>query len=804
MAAAGLATAGLQVSASPPAESTCPRQDIRFYKNWKFHQGDADGAETPAFPDGDWTTVSLPHAVKIEDSLSPSGPAGYNGICWYRNSFTPEPSYRGKKVFIEIQGAMQVTDLWINGTQKTTFRGGYTPFMLDITGDLKFGQTNVIALRLDSRANAEVPPGTKVPDFMYYGGLYRNVFLHVTDPLHVTDELFANVEAGGGVFVTYPSVSAASATVDVKTHVVNEYDTARTCNLTTVLSTSGGQQVGTLTTTGSLDPGASHTFTQTFTVTHPKLWHPDHPDLYRVSSQVFDGTRFADAVQTTIGIRTIKFSKANGFEINGSRYMFHGADRHMEYPFVGNAVPPSGQYRDALCMKEGGLNFVRLSHYIQPEEFVEACDKLGILTMASIPGWQFKSTNANFVANTIRDIRTMVRWYRNHPSVIAWEVLHNESYDPVDQIRSYVATAHQEYPGNQMYACGEEKISSNKSDGIVDLLINSTQHGVRDYTKSWPLAISESADCEYGCTRGTSRRGRADQDAGMWEQTRNHIETLQLDRSEPWLSGDAVWSMFDYAGYERHPYSRCGIADVYRLPKISYYFHQSQRDPSVVLPGVDSGPMVHIAKCWSPASAKVPLRVFSNCESVRLYLNGTMVAQQTPDRVMPDFAEPLPVDHLLHAPFSFITVDYQPGTLRAEGIIGGVVKATHEIRTPEAPSKMTVRIDTAGSPLLADGADLAFVYASVVDRNGTLITTATNPVRFNVTGGTIVGPNPQPAVAGIAVILVRTQTSAGAIHVTADTEGLASDSASVTSVPYVDPPCAATGTASQPQAPPTR
>jgi beta-galactosidase len=424
--------------------------------------------------------------------------------------------------------------------------------------------------------------------------------------------------------------------------------------------------------------------------------------------------------------------------------------------------------------------------------------------MPSIPGWQFSSTNATFVDNTLRDIRTMVRWYRNHPSVIAWEVLHNESYDPVDQIKAYNTTAHQEYPGNQMYTCGEEKYACDESYGIVDLLINSTQHDVRGYTKSWPMAISESADCEYGCTSGTSRRGRPDQDSGMWEQARNHIETLNLDRGMPWLTGDAVWSMFDYAGYERTPYSRCGISDVYRMPKISYYFHQSQRDPSVIIPGVNSGPMVYIAKYWTPRYTNLPVRVFSNCDSVCLYLNGTLVAEQAPDLVMQGFDKPLPVDRLLHAPFTFSTVGYQPGTLSAEGRIGGAVKATHEVRTPGTASKISVQIDTAGLPFLADGADVAFVYASVLDQNGTLVTTANNSIQFSVTGGTILGPSPQPAAAGIAVILLQTKTTAGEITVTAGSRGLTSGSASVTSVPYVDPSCVEAGTVFQPKAPSTQ
>ena len=199
--AAGLTIGGIPWVAAATIDAACPRQDIRFYQNWKFCLGDATGAEELTFSDNAWATVSLPHTVKLEDKLSSRGPAGYKGICWYRNSFTPDASYRGKKVFLEIQGAMQVADVWINGVKKTTFYGGYTPFRCRYTSDLEFGQINVIALRLDSRANSQVPPGTKVPDFMYFGGLYRNVFLARHGPPSCNRRAVRQCgKAGGGVF----------------------------------------------------------------------------------------------------------------------------------------------------------------------------------------------------------------------------------------------------------------------------------------------------------------------------------------------------------------------------------------------------------------------------------------------------------------------------------------------------------------------------------------------------------------------------------------------------------------------------
>ena len=750
-------------------------QDIRFSDTWKFYKGDVANAQLNSFADSSWTTVCLPHTVNIEKLFAVGQNSYYLGYCWYRKTFTPDALFKGKKVFVEFEAAMQTALVYVNGTLVTTHLGGYTPFVLDITNAIQIGAPNVIAVQLDNSYSANFSPGKNIPDFCYFGGLYRNVTLHLTDSLHVTNALFANVVGGGGIFVTYPSVSTASATVQIKTHVLNECTSTKNAVVTTTLLAADGSSAGTASSNLSLAANTSNTFTQTITVANPKLWHPDSPNLYTVLTQVYDNTRLVDTMQTTVGIRTIQFSRS-GFFINGQRYIFRGTNRHQSLPYIGNALPNSGQYRDALRLKEYGFDFVRMSHYVQPQAFVGACDKLGILSEGCLPGWQYTSTSTAFVNSSIADVRTMVRYYRNNPSVITYEVVHNESNDAAAYCTQANTAAHEEYPGDQMYSCGE-----NSSTAINIFTPTSQANGrVTGASNSRPVILSEYGDWDYGGATSTSRVNRSQGEAPMLAQAKNHIESLNTDRSLTWLAGDALWSLFDYETcYGSYPLTSSGTIDVFRIPKFSAQFFKSQRDPAVIIPNVVSGPMVYIASHWTSASRRDSLRVYSNCDSVSLYLNGTIVgAIKGPDRTTS-------TTYLVHPPFSFTIPAFTSGTLRAEGKIAGIVRAVHQVKTPGTAKAVSITIDTANMRLVADGSDIALVYASVVDSNGTVLPTDSTPITFTLAGGApadFIGNNPMTAQGGIATILLHTRTTQGLITITASATGLTSGTASVTSV----------------------
>jgi hypothetical protein len=314
----------------------------------------------------------------------------------------------------------------------------------------------------------------------------------------------------------------------------------------------------------------------------------------------------------------------------------------------------------------------------------------------------------------------------------------------------------------------------------MDIYQAAVQQGGRTYASAKPQAISEYGHWEYGgFTYGgtSSNQPRGIGEAGMLQLASNQTDAMNLDHALSWLSVDALWVYNETFGFDSYHNSLCGggIVDVFRIPKFGYYFYQSQRDPSVVVPGIGSGPMVYIANFYTPSSP-LTVRVFSNCTQVRLTQNSTVIGTKSPDVMA----------NIEHPPFTFTLPSFANGTLLAEGLISGVVKATHLVKTPGAAACIALRLDTANTPLIADGADLAIAYASIVDANGTVVPAAVNPVTFTVNGpGKIISGdgNPTAAVAGIASVYVQTQyNTPGAIIVTASAAGLCSGSDTIKSV----------------------
>jgi beta-galactosidase len=425
-------------------------------------------------------------------------------------------------------------------------------------------------------------------------------------------------------------------------------------------------------------------------------------------------------------------------------------------------------------MKQYGFNFVRMSHYVQSHGYVDACDKYGILGMACMPGWQYNAGTTDFTNNCVAVVREMVRYYRNHPSIVVWETSLNEASYTDAWAQTINAAAHQEFPGNQMFTCGWQTSQFDVYDA-------SSQGNVRTTTDTRPVICCEYADWDMGCVYQTpiigcqDRVARSDGDVALLRQATNDAAQLSINRGLSWLAGDALWSAYDYQTWNMEPLTTSGVLDIFRLPKYSAWFYRSQRSPGDTLGPVKAGPMVFIASSWMPGSAN-PVTVFSNCDKVSLYLNNTLVATNSP-------ASGTNLEHPL---FSF-SVPFQSGTLRADGLIGGVVRATHSVSTPGTANKISVTIDTANMQFIADGSDIAMVHASILDASGTVIPSASNTVTFSVSSGPgdLVGNASFAAQAGIATVLLRSRTTGGTITVSASGSGLTAGTASVTS--YTSP-----------------
>jgi hypothetical protein len=729
--------------------------DVNFNLDWKYQKGNATGADAAAFDDATWGYVDLPHSTEF---VTPEIPNAYTGISWYRKHFAVDGAVQGNKVFIEFEAAMQLADVWVNGTHKVQHQGGYAPFTIDVASDVTYGGSdNVIAVKLDGAPNAAWPPGNASPDFQYHGGLYRNVNMHVTNTLHITDAVYANKVAGGGVFVTYPAVSASSATVNVATNVINESSTTRSATVLSEILDTDNNVVGSATSTSSIDPGADFSFNHDITVSNPRLWHPNTPNLYTLRSTVQDDTTQVDRMTTSIGIRRIEWTHAGGLSINGARFNAIGVNLHQETYGLGYAMPNQATYYEVKRIKEGGSNFIRGSHYPHAPAFYDACDALGVLVLDAQSGWQYYSDTDAFKNASYQELRDMIRRDRNHPSVVAWEASLNETYFTDAWAQMAHSIVHEEYPGDQAY-------SGQWTWARSDISLGSSQANIRGSTDSRPIIIDEYGDWDYGFgARGglTSRQVREAGDAAMLTQAGNIQDALSKNLALSWYGVGSYWDYADYGGFTYYGNTECGIVDMYRLPKHAYYFQQSQRDPNVSLAGVDSGPMVYIANQWT-ASSPTTVRVYSNCEQVSLYLNDKLVATQSPDKGT----------NLLHPPFNFAVGSFASGTLRADGLIDGAVRASTTRKTPG--SATAIRLRPEATTLLADASDARLVFVDIVDANGTVVPTDKSTVALAVSGaGSLVGPASIVMKGGQLAAWVRSTRTPGTATLTASCSGLA-------------------------------
>ena len=719
-----------------------------------------------------WQKVMLPHTPEIEPLTVTHE---WQGICYYKKHFIVDENRKGNVCFVEFEGAMQLADVWINGRHVMQHAGGYTPFVIDITKHLKYGQDNEILIRLDNRNNSLIPPGKPVEklDFCYYGGIYRDVNLIFKNKIHITNANFVDEVAGGGVFVTYPEVSATKAVLSIKTQVVNQNSKSDKVRVKQRLYAINGlysqRDTGKLITeadtTVTLNANAAKYLNQILNVVRPRLWMPDAPWLYLLRTEIVKGGQLIDMEEQRIGIRRIKFSVENGFEINGKKMRLVGTNRHQEYPYVGNAISDNAQYRDIYHIKESGFNIVRLGHYIQDKSVIDACDELGVLAIEPIPGWQFFNKDKQFIELTYRDIKQMIRRDRNHPSIVMWETILNESWPPKWWKDKAAATAHAEYPGDQLYTSGD-------TYGYFgwDVQYNDWQEGFnRPNNSGKPGFIREYYDYEFGGHYSTTRISRGDGEKALrqnaWNAQWSHNRYMAY---YPWTSGDAIWSMYDYNRGCCDNICRSGVADIFRLDKFSVPFFKSQLPVGTALPKERFTPYIFLTTFWNKPVPQNKVIVYSNTEEVALFVNGKEVCRQKPDSG-PDteygkkdqwYTGGNPFDggnckQLTNPPFTFDNVNWEKGEIVAVGYINGHEECKHIVKTPEKPSKLEISYFESGRPAGKD--DILIVYVKILDKNNTLCIEDSSQVSLSVKrGGYIPGAPEINAEAGIASFIVKT------------------------------------------------
>lgn len=759
-----LATVALSSSCHRSSREIIP---VSFNEGWLFIRQDSanfDKILPGIIPNHKWEDVSLPHTAFIEPLVVEG--QQWTGICWYKKLYRADRKQHHRHTGLLFDGAMNDAIVYLNGIEITRHTGGYVPFYVNLTNDLQYGRENEILIRLDNRENPQVPPGTPLDklDFLWYSGLYRNVSLFVTDKLHITSPAESQAAFVGGIITGSSDVSRESATLSVSVHVDNDDRTPRSFRMkNTLLDAAGMEVASSLSELTSMEPGEGQRLITKLIVMKPALWSPDKPFLYTIRTELLsDNGAVIDRRETRTGIRTVRITHDKGLILNGEPVTVTGTNRHQEYPYIGYALSDNASYRDAVKIRDAGFNLVRCSHYLPSPAFLDACDELGLLVIDAIPGWQFIGDSL-FINAALRDTRMMCRRDRNHPSVIMWEASLNETVMPISFLSRLHETVKKELPFGNNYTC-------SWMDTICDVFIPARQHADppsywKNYSKKKPIFICEYGDWEYYARNAgfsqtefsdlepgerNSRQLRSAGTRALLQQAYNFQEAHNDNLYGP-AFGDANWVMFDYNRGYAPDIEASGIMDIFRLPKFSYWFYKSQ---------TEENPVCFIAHYNLPSSGNT-VRVYSNADSVQLYRNDTLIAVQGPDN------DPTSVN-LPHPPFTFTLPGYMPGTLKASGLTQGAPTASHSVTTAITPVALRLSADFSNKSLRADGADVIFVYATLVDSAGNTVYTADSMVEFSVRGNAeLIGHNPIKAEAGIASILLKAGTSSGKIMIRA-------------------------------------
>jgi len=761
-----------QAETKPKAETEARQLSVgqpqKLNSGWQFMRSDSPLSLDEALQSGGWQAVTLPHTPRIEPRIVNDQ---WQGDAWYRLELPFRGEWNGRQVYIDFEGAMNVAEVWLNGKRIGGHAGGYLPFTVDLTEQLKPG-TNQLLVRLDNRDNEVTGPKPLATlDFNMYGGLYRNLWLRAENPIHITDAVHAGQVASGGIFVRYPQVAKDSAQVEVQTHIHYGAEAKSLWVEHQLLDVDGPIAVSQqkLNAAGQQDLVDR----QTLIVAQPRLrlWSPSAPNLYTLRTSVYADGELVDEQDTRIGIREFRLEKGELF-INGEKTFLRGVNRHQEYPYVGYALSDAAQYRDAALIKAAGFDYVRLSHYPHSKAFMRAADKLGLVLLDAILGWQYFNDTPEFKDHAVQTCRDLIRRDRNHPSVLAWECSLNESWMPEPFIDRLHAAVHEEFPGKNVYSAGWQSYG-------YDIYLQARQHRLDHYEKpSKPYVVSEYGDWEYYAMNAglnqdswgdllqadrSSRQLLGDGEKRLQQQALNVMEAHNDNFNTPAFA-DGYWVMFDYNRGYADDLEASGLMSIERLPKFSHYFYQSQRDADDFAGPLGGGYMVHIASHWQPGSSE-SFYVFSNAEEVEILLNGKSVARSAPNA---RFA------NLKHPPFHFELEKFVPGTLEAVAYADGKAVARHQLTTPGEAAQLQLQVDTAGKAPVPGTNDLLFVHARLLDKHGNPTHGNGTRVSFDVAGDAeLVSPATAHSEDGMASALIRLGTNLESVNVTAKSAQLA-------------------------------
>lgn len=751
-----------------------------FDHDWRFLKADAPGAEKPNFDDTAWRTLNVPHDWSIKGPYDQNNPTrrggGYlpAGISWYRKQFTLPTDYAQRRIFIDFDGVMANSDVWINGHHLGKRPYGYVSFRYDLTGHLNFGQDkpNILAVRTDT---------TLQPASRWYTGqgIYRHVRLVVTDPVHIDH---------WGVFVTTPHIAVEQADVHVKTTVINQSDTTREVTLQTTIFVPDGKTVQSAEVTQTIPAGKSTDFQQDISVKNPQLWDINHPNIYRAISTLHAESTIIDDDITPFGIREFNFDAATGFYLNGKNMKIFGVCLHHDAGGLGAAVPLRAWERRLERLKQAGVNAIRTAHNPVAPEFLDLTDRMGFLVMGeTFDAWTVGKPNADYGYHRYfsqwwqADTRDTILRDRNHPSIII--------YSTGNEIRDKLSSEE----GFERFLAQRDLIHKLDPTRPVTLAVfRPNQYRVYD------SGFSELMDI-VGQNYRENELIAAHQDKPkrkvLGTENGHELRVWLALRDNPFMAGQFLWTGIDYLGEADWPavINTSGLLDSPGEFRPRGYQRQSwwTDEPMVQIFREDSiwptdrraSGGNQLFSNWTPRNPatykEANVEVYSNCEQVELVLNGKSLGSKS--RQSDD------------SPRTW-RMPYEAGTIKALGKNNGKVGATHELCTAGKSTKITLATDRM--KLIHDWDDVAYVTAAVVDENGVCCPWADDLISFKIGGpgaiAAVENGNPtshesfqsseRHAFEGQCVAILKATTQSGLIILTASAPGLTASTITIEAV----------------------
>jgi beta-galactosidase len=732
------ASALAETSGSSPLRAVGGRVILPMNRNWRFSRSAKPEARMKDFDDSGFERVVVPH-TNTPLPWHSFDDKNYEFVSVYRRHFKLPPEVRGRRVFVDFEGVMTASTVWLNGVRLGEYKGGYTPFSFDLTPHLDFDSANVLTVEVDSTERADVPPFGNQIDYLTFGGIYREVALRIV-PSTFIENIFAQPK---DVLTPSPSLE-----VDCFLQHLEPSPEALSIEVTLldgdrVLAT-GTQRVA---SAGVANDPVQHT------VRLEKLgpvvpWGLARPKLYSVQVRLLSGSRLVDEDFRTIGFREARFTD-HGFELNGKVVKLRGLDRHQTFPFVGQAMPGRVQRRDAQVLRSNfKCNIVRTSHYPQSRHFLDACDEIGLLVLEEIPGWQHIGDQA-WKGISVDNVRRMIRRDWNHPSIILWGVRINESPDDHDFYTRTNALAHQLDPTRPTGG-----IRNHYDSELLEDVFTMNDFGFPLNPPNHPLYLNTEF---IGHTYPTKT---IDNTERLTEHTLRHARVHNQLASNPQYAGGIGWCAFDYNTHsdfgsgDRICYH--GVADIFREPKPAAGFYKSQCDPEEEI-------VLEPAFRWARGDESIAIRtavVCSNCEHLKFYIDDKLIAEVDPDRS--EFG------NLRHPPFVLYLQPFRNawGDLRIEGYIQGKQVIAKRYSGKGIDQQFSVLPDD--TRLVADGADTTRVVLRVTDEFGAIRSFANDAIQLDVEGpAEIIGDNPFALVGGTGAVWLRAKEQAGRVRLTA-------------------------------------